>query len=95
MPVHELQYLHHFRFRSGSRQIAEPEKFAAVIAGYIAKEMDSASEKAVLAELLAARPNPLPILPSVFRSFRRICWKQKENRKTASHIFFRSLMPSI
>ena len=40
-----------FRFRSGSRQIAEPERFAAAIAGYIAKEMDSASEKAVLAEL--------------------------------------------
>ena len=40
-----------FRFRSGSRQIAEPERFAAAIAGYIAKEMDSAPEKAVLAEL--------------------------------------------
>ena len=48
-----------FRFRSGSRQIAEPEKFAAVIAGYIAKEMDSASEKAVLAELFGCTAESL------------------------------------
>ena len=48
-----------FRFHSGSRQIAEPEKFAAVIAGYIAKEMDSASEKAVLAELFGCTAESL------------------------------------
>ena len=48
-----------FRFRSGSRQIAEPEKFAAVIAGYIAKEMDSASEKSVLAELFGCTAESL------------------------------------
>ncbi len=48
-----------FRFRSGSRQIAEPEKFAAAIAGYIAKEMDSASEKAVLAELFGCTSESL------------------------------------
>lgn len=48
-----------FRFRSGSRQIAEPEKFAAVIARYIAKEMDSASEKAVLAELFGCTAESL------------------------------------
>lgn len=53
-----------FRFRSGSRQITEPEKFAAAIAGYVTKELDSASEKAVLAELFGC-PVELLADPSV------------------------------
>lgn len=41
-----------FRFRNGSRQPSEPTKFAAAIAGYVSREMDSAVEITVLAELL-------------------------------------------
>ena len=48
-----------FRFRNGSRQPAEPTKFAAAVAGYVAREMDSASEKTVLAELLGCSPDEL------------------------------------
>lgn len=41
-----------FRFRNGSRQPAEPMKFAAAVAGYVSREMGSAGEITVLAELM-------------------------------------------
>ena len=41
-----------FRFRNGTRRPAEPEKFAAAVAGYVTKEWDSVQNKAILAELL-------------------------------------------
>lgn len=41
-----------FRIRNGSRQIAEPVGFAAAIAQYVARELDTAADKEVLAELL-------------------------------------------
>lgn len=39
-----------FRFRNGSRQPSEPTKFAAAIAGYISREMDSTGEISVFGE---------------------------------------------
>lgn len=42
-----------FRFRNGTRKPSEPEKFAAAVAGYVTKELDSAKNIAVLSELLA------------------------------------------
>lgn len=48
-----------FRFRNGSRQPSEPTKFAAAIAGYISKEMDSAEERFVLAELIGCSQEEL------------------------------------
>lgn len=41
-----------FRFRNGSRQPSDPTKFAAAIAGYIAREIDNPGEISVLAELI-------------------------------------------
>ena len=43
-----------FRFRNGTRRPAEPEKFAAAVASYVAREHDTAQDKAVLSELLSA-----------------------------------------
>lgn len=48
-----------FRFRNGSRQPSEPTKFAAAIAGYISREMDSAEERFVLAELVGCSQEEL------------------------------------
>lgn len=48
-----------FRFRNGSRQPAEPAKFAAAVAGYVAGDMSSATEKAILAELLGCTDDEL------------------------------------
>ncbi|MGN0107628.1 MAG: hypothetical protein ACI4A5_08030, partial [Hominilimicola sp.] len=48
-----------FRFRNGSRQPSEPTKFAAAIAGYISREMDSAEEISVLAELVGCSQEEL------------------------------------
>ena len=48
-----------FRFRNGSRQPSEPTKFAAAIAGYVSREMDSAEEKSVLAELIGCSSEEL------------------------------------
>lgn len=42
-----------FRFRNGTRKPSEPQKFAAAVAGYVTKELDSAKNIAVLSELLA------------------------------------------
>ena len=47
------------RIRNGSRQPAEPVKFAASVAGYVAREMDSTAEKAALAEFLGYTPDEL------------------------------------
>ena len=48
-----------FRFRNGSRQPSDPIKFADSIAAYISKKMDSASEKAAVAELIGCTPEAL------------------------------------
>ena len=40
-----------FRFRNGSRQPSEPVKFAAAVAGYVAREMNTATDIEVLAKL--------------------------------------------
>lgn len=48
-----------FRFRNGSRQPSEPTKFAAAIAGYISREMDSPGEISVLAELVGCSQEEL------------------------------------
>ena len=48
-----------FRFRNGSRQPSEPIKFAAAIAGYISREMDSAMERSVLAKLIGCSSEEL------------------------------------
>ena len=48
-----------FRFRNGSRQPSEPTKFAAAVAGYISREMDSAGEISVLAELVGCSQEEL------------------------------------
>ena len=48
-----------FRFRNGSRKLADPEKFAADVAGYIVKVMDSAQDRAILSELLGCGENIL------------------------------------
>ena len=41
-----------FRFRSGARQPAEPEQFAAAVASYLSREMDTEQQRQVAAELL-------------------------------------------
>lgn len=41
-----------FRFRNGSRRPSDPEKFASSVAEYVAREWDSARDRAVLAHLL-------------------------------------------
>lgn len=48
-----------FRFRNGSRKLADPEKFAADVAGYIVRAMDSAQDRAILSELLGCGENIL------------------------------------
>ena len=40
-----------FRIRNGTRQPAEPEKFAAGVAAYVTRELDGSTELAILAEL--------------------------------------------
>ncbi len=41
-----------FRIRNGTRQPAEPEKFAMGVAAYVTRELDSPAEVAILSELL-------------------------------------------
>ena len=53
-----------FRFRNGTRRPAEPDKFAAAVAGYVIREMDSAQYQAILAELL---DNAHPLM-DIYRS---------------------------
>lgn len=48
-----------FRFRNGTRRPAEPEKFAAAVAGYVTKELDSMQNQAILARLLACSENEI------------------------------------
>ncbi|MGM9615826.1 MAG: helix-turn-helix domain-containing protein [Oscillospiraceae bacterium] len=48
-----------FRFRNGSRHPSEPTKFAAAVAGYVSREMNSAGEISVLAELLGCSSEEL------------------------------------
>lgn len=55
-----------FRFRNGSRQPSEPTKFAAAVAGYVSREMDSADEKSVLAELIGCSSEELSDSPKRF-----------------------------
>lgn len=43
-----------YRFRSGTRRPAEPEKFASLVAGYVVREFDSAASVDILAELIGA-----------------------------------------
>lgn len=48
-----------FRFRKGTRCPADPEKFAAAVAGYVTKELDSVQNQAILARLLACSENEI------------------------------------
>ncbi|MDD6021370.1 MAG: hypothetical protein ACI4GA_00400 [Acutalibacteraceae bacterium] len=48
-----------FRFRNGTRRPAEPEKFAAAVAGYVTREFVSAQDLAILANLLDCSENEL------------------------------------
>lgn len=48
-----------FRFRSGARQPAEPERFAESVAAYVSRELDDAPHRAVAAELLGGGPAEL------------------------------------
>ena len=56
-----------FRFRNGTRRPAEPEKFAAAVAGYVTKEWDSAQDKAILAELLGCGEQELADNPARYK----------------------------
>lgn len=48
-----------FRFRNGSRRPSDPEKFASSVAEYVAREWDSARDRAVLAHLLGCTEEEL------------------------------------
>lgn len=48
-----------FRFRNGTRKLADPEKFASAVAGYITREFDDAQTKSILAALLVCDENSL------------------------------------
>ncbi|MGN0517657.1 MAG: helix-turn-helix domain-containing protein [Acutalibacteraceae bacterium] len=48
-----------FRFRNGTRKPADPKKFAADVAGYVVRELDSTQDQAVLAKLLGCSENDL------------------------------------
>lgn len=41
------------RFRNGTRKPADPEKFAAAVAGYVTEELNSVQNQAILAQLFA------------------------------------------
>lgn len=56
-----------FRIRNGSRQPAEPVKFAAAVAGYVSREMNSTAEKAILAELFGCTSDELADTSGCFR----------------------------
>lgn len=47
------------RFRNGTRRPAEPEKFAAAVAGYVVRELDSAQSLSILSELLVCDADAL------------------------------------
>ena len=48
-----------FRFRNGSRHPSDPEKFASSVAEYVAREWDTARDRAVLAHLLGCSEEEL------------------------------------
>ncbi len=48
-----------FRFRNGTRRPAEPESFAAAVAGYVVRELDTAQNRTTLSRLLACTPEEL------------------------------------
>ena len=41
-----------FRFRSGARQPAEPERFADAVAAYVSRELDDVQHREIAGELL-------------------------------------------
>ena len=47
------------RFRSGTRKPAEPRKFAAAVAGYVVRELDSPQKLTILTELLGCGTDTL------------------------------------
>lgn len=68
-----------FRFRNGSRQPSEPDKFASTVANYIAKEMDSASEKAIMAKLFECSIEELATPSSRFEKI--LSWLLEEQER--------------
>ena len=69
-----------FRFRSGSRQPSEPTKFAAAVAGYISREMDSAGEIYALAELMGCPPEELSDISKRFEKIQNWLLNGKSTR---------------
>ena len=73
-----------FRFRNGSRQPSEPGKFAAAVAGYVARELDGASERAILAELLGCSTDELADVSIRCEKIR--CWLLEGQGKQADSL---------
>lgn len=80
-----------FRFRNGTRKLAEPEKFAVAVAGYVIKELDSAQNIAVLSELLVCSEEE--IADNSIRFERLMNWllSQKTENKSSVSDFLNKL----
>lgn len=73
-----------FRFRNGTRKPSEPEKFAAAVAGYVIKELDSAQNIAVLSELLVCSEEE--IADNSIRFERLMNWLLSQKVKNKSSV---------
>lgn len=78
-----------FRFRNGTRRPAEPEKFAAAVAGYVTKELDSVQDRAVLSELLDCSENELSDSSARFERLTRwlFCGKSAQDNPISGFLF--------
>lgn len=80
-----------FRFRNGSRQPSEPKKFAAAIAGYVSREMDSAGEISILAQLLRCPQEELSDSPKRFARIQKWLLEGKSTRTDSISKFLTKL----
>ncbi len=78
-----------FRFRNGTRRPAEPEKFAAAVAGYVARELDSVQDQTILANLLDCSENELAGCSARFDKLTEwlLSGKTAENPPVSSFLF--------
>lgn len=80
-----------FRIRNGSRQPSEPIKFAASIAEYISKEMNTSKEKAILSKLLECSIDELSDNTQYFEKVKTWLLEEQTKHNDSISVFLNKL----
>ena len=80
-----------FRIRNGTRNLADFEGFSSAVASFIAEEMKSPSELAVLAELLGCSTNEITDQSAVYTTVKKWLVKEKQQKPDTIGVFLNRL----